>query len=177
MGCSRIHGLRPSFNSKSSLANTHTTTQPYQPHHQTQRLKSRFRLQSPHNPLLSFNRNPSFYPAWSSPSSFSAWTQAGLLRAHHLFSHGSFKPFPVFCVKPMAYHSLKSFATWKSCTSLPPTHHPTLLSSTSPHLNRSEKQTHIVVVQSQTSMPYFYHTPHPPYQPTQANGKTTLTKP
>lgn len=53
------------------------------------------RLKSPHNPLLSFLNNPSFYPAWSSLSSFSAWSNAGLIRPifflHsellHLFPH------------------------------------------------------------------------------------------
>lgn len=50
------------------------------------RFKTYFGLQSSHNPLLAFLHNPSFYPAWTELSSFSTWTNTGLIRAHHLFA-------------------------------------------------------------------------------------------
>lgn len=61
------------------------------------RLKKRFGLQSPHNPLLSFLRNPSFYPTWSFPTSFSAWTRAGLIRAYQFFTSTTLKTFQTLC--------------------------------------------------------------------------------
>lgn len=61
------------------------------------RLKTGFGLQSPYNPLLSFLRNPSFYPPWSSPASFPAWSIAGLIRAHQFFMSTGFKTFQTLC--------------------------------------------------------------------------------
>lgn len=46
------------------------------------RLKNRYGFQSPNNPLLSYLRNPAFYPAWTSPSSFHRWSSANLICAH-----------------------------------------------------------------------------------------------
>lgn len=54
-------------------------------------------LQSPHNPLLSFLRNPAFYPAWESPLSFTAWSNADLFRLHKLVSTNAIHTFPTLC--------------------------------------------------------------------------------
>lgn len=54
-------------------------------------------LQSPHIPLLSFLKNPLFYPAWSSPKSFKAWTSTNLTQLCELASSTSFKTFPDLC--------------------------------------------------------------------------------
>lgn len=56
-------------------------------------LKTCFNLQSSHNPLLSFLRNPAFYPAWTSPLSFLHWSMACLLRAHKFTTPMGIKPF------------------------------------------------------------------------------------
>lgn len=48
------------------------------------RFKTTHGFQSPHNPLLSFLRNPSFYPAWDSPNSFSPWSNTNLMFLHKL---------------------------------------------------------------------------------------------
>lgn len=58
-------------------------------------LKTRFGLQSRHNPLLSVLHNTSFYPAWPSPTSFSTWS--GLIQAHHFFKFSNINPFPTLC--------------------------------------------------------------------------------
>lgn len=58
------------------------------------RLKFRFGLQSPLNPLLSFLNNPSFYPAWTLPSSFKAWINVGLTRVHHFYDSDKLISFP-----------------------------------------------------------------------------------
>lgn len=71
------------------------------------KLKTRFGLQSKHNPLLSFLHNISFYPAWSSPISFSACT-AGLIRAHHFFQSHIVNLFPTLCES----HDLPSSETF-----------------------------------------------------------------
>lgn len=61
------------------------------------RFKNTHKLQSPHNPLLSFLRNPAFYPAWESPAAFNAWSKANLLRLHQLSSYDRLLTFPTLC--------------------------------------------------------------------------------
>lgn len=58
------------------------------------KLKSTYNLQSPHNPLLSFLKNPSFYPAWESPAAFGRWASLGLIRLHNLVTTSTFLPIP-----------------------------------------------------------------------------------
>lgn len=61
------------------------------------RLKNRYGFQSPHNPLLSYLRNPAFYPAWTSLPSFHRWSSANLIRAHKCTTPNEFKSFPTLC--------------------------------------------------------------------------------
>lgn len=57
------------------------------------RLRAHFGLQSKYNPLYSFLNNPSFYPAWTSLSSFNAWSNAELIRSHHFYKSTTITPF------------------------------------------------------------------------------------
>lgn len=61
--------------------------------------KLRNQLQSLHNPLLSFYKNPAFYPAWVSPRSFKAWITYDVLNRHKFVNSSSFIPFPTLCDK------------------------------------------------------------------------------
>lgn len=58
------------------------------------KLKTKYQLQSPHNPLLSFIRNPAFYPAWIYPNSFKAWTTSGIQTLNDFIASKSFLSFP-----------------------------------------------------------------------------------
>lgn len=49
-------------------------------------------LQSSHNPLLSFLRNPAFYPSWESPTAIAAWFNANLFRLH---THNAIHTLPI----------------------------------------------------------------------------------
>ena len=51
-------------------------------------------LQSPHTPLISFIRNPKFYPAHKYPNTFKKWTSAGLTQLADFLTLTSFKTFP-----------------------------------------------------------------------------------
>lgn len=73
------------------------------------RLKSRFGLQSPLNPLLSFLHNPSFYPAWTLPSSFSAWKTAGLTQTHQFYDSDKIITFPTLSKS----HNISSNETFR----------------------------------------------------------------
>lgn len=46
------------------------------------RLRTPFKLVSPHSPLLSFLGHPLFYPAYTEPALFQTWAQAGLTRIY-----------------------------------------------------------------------------------------------
>lgn len=59
--------------------------------------KIRNRLQSMHNPLLSFYKNPAFYPAWISPKSFREWVSLNFLTMHTFVNSSFFFPFPNLC--------------------------------------------------------------------------------
>lgn len=71
------------------------------------RHKTTYRLQSTHNPLLSFLRNPAFYPAWESPgpqpdsSAYTTWSR------RHCFYH-----FQTY-VSPLGLPNLKYYAIYK----------------------------------------------------------------
>ncbi|XP_077334709.1 phytanoyl-CoA dioxygenase domain-containing protein 1 isoform X2 [Lithobates pipiens] len=54
-------------------------------------------LQSPQNPLLSFHKNPTFYPAWKYPKTFKAWSKAGITCLYNLTSTTSIKSFTDLC--------------------------------------------------------------------------------
>lgn len=61
------------------------------------RAKGSNHLQSLHNPLLSFYKNPSFYPAWVSPKSCRDWVSLDLLTMHKFVHFSAFLPFPTLC--------------------------------------------------------------------------------
>lgn len=69
------------------------------------RLKTNHNLQSTHNPLQSFLRNPAFYPAWEFPNSFRAWSRSGLSRLFNLVSSSSILSFPELCESYHLPHS------------------------------------------------------------------------
>lgn len=96
------------------------------------RLKRHFSLQALHNPLLYLIRNPSFYPAWTSPPSFLAWSQVGLLQAHHFFLQMVQSRLFQYYVNFITFLHQKFSGTYKLSTSSPPTHHLTPLPPTSP---------------------------------------------
>lgn len=80
------------------------------------RLKTSFGLQSHHNPLLSFVHNPSFYAAWSSPTSFSTWSNTGLIHAYHFFKSNTIRPSSTLC-ECSTFQPQKPSGNYKSNTS------------------------------------------------------------
>lgn len=113
----------------------------------------------PHNYLLSFLRNPSFYPTWSSLTSSSVWSNTGLIWAHHFFTSKTITPFPTLCKS----HDLHAY---KSNISLPNAHYPILQPQAfiplNVYINLIPRDEDL----SQTFTPNFYLTQHLPYQPT-----------
>lgn len=58
------------------------------------RFKFKNQLQSLHNPLLSFFKNPAFYPAWVYPKSFKERTSREVIHMHTFVNSSSFISFP-----------------------------------------------------------------------------------
>ena len=58
------------------------------------KIKNKHRLMSPSAPLLSFIKNPAFYPAWVYPNSFKEWTDRGCIRKYQFFDSTVVTPFP-----------------------------------------------------------------------------------
>ena len=54
-------------------------------------------LQSPHVPLLSFIRNPLFYPACTFPNSFKKWISSNITQLCDMSTSTSLKTFPELC--------------------------------------------------------------------------------
>lgn len=63
------------------------------------RLKKSNQLQSLHNLLLSFYKNPAFYPAWVSPKSLLQWTSRNVLNMYKFVHSSSCLPFSTLCEK------------------------------------------------------------------------------
>lgn len=61
------------------------------------KFKNLHNLQSLHNPLLSFLGNPTFYPAWKFPRSFSIWSSMNLNRLYRLTFANTIHSFPDLC--------------------------------------------------------------------------------
>lgn len=61
------------------------------------RLKFNSHLKSPQNPLLSFLKNPAFYPACGSSMALNAWISLGVLMLHKFVTSTNFLPFWSLC--------------------------------------------------------------------------------
>lgn len=61
------------------------------------KFKTPYGLQSSHSPLLSFLKNPAFYPAWYSPTAFWAWNMAGLIHLQNMVTRTLLLSFQAIC--------------------------------------------------------------------------------
>ena len=61
--------------------------------------KSKYSLVSPLNPLLSFYKNPTFYPAWIFPNTFKEWVRKDCIYVYKFLDSSGIMPFPTVCKK------------------------------------------------------------------------------
>lgn len=93
------------------------------------RFKKNNHLQSSHNPMLSFYKNPAFYPAWIFPNSFKEWVSRDVLCMYKFVHSSSFIPFSTLCERyglPQSelfrYFQIKNFFAPLVSTTSPLTH-------------------------------------------------------
>ena len=89
------------------------------------KVKNKHLLMSPLTPLLSFIKNPAFYPAWVSPKSFTEWVDRDCTQKYRFFDSTTIIPFPslnkLYGIPPkeiFRYLQIKNFFQPTACTTI-----------------------------------------------------------